>query len=102
MKAVRPVIASNGFPSLQMGSVGPHSTSGRENEGNKKNNNQQQHQELVKFGSTLPETKPGTAGIEALLIFKEENSGIELESLVEHAVLKDPHIPNSIIYSTVG
>ena len=29
MKAVRPVIASNGVPYLQMRSVGSHSTSGR-------------------------------------------------------------------------
>ena len=33
-KAVRPVLASNGFPYLQMSSVGSHSISGRENEGN--------------------------------------------------------------------
>ena len=33
--AVRPVIASNGVPFLQMRSVGSHSTSGREKEGNK-------------------------------------------------------------------
>ena len=33
--AVRPFIASNGVPFLQMGSVGSHSTSGRETEGNK-------------------------------------------------------------------
>jgi hypothetical protein len=32
MKAVRPVIASNGIPFLQMMSVGLHSTSGREKE----------------------------------------------------------------------
>ena len=31
----RPVIASNGVPFLQMRSVGSHSTSGREKEGNK-------------------------------------------------------------------
>ena len=31
--AVRPVIASNGVPFLQMRSVGSHSTSGREKEG---------------------------------------------------------------------
>ena len=33
--AVRPVIASNGLPFLQMRSVGSHSTSGREKEGKK-------------------------------------------------------------------
>ena len=33
--AVRPVIASNGVPFLQMRPVGSHSTSGREKEGNK-------------------------------------------------------------------
>ena len=33
--AVRPVIASNGVPFLKMRSVGSHSTSGREKEGNK-------------------------------------------------------------------
>ena len=33
MKAVRPVIASNGVPNLQMTSVGSHRTSGREKEG---------------------------------------------------------------------
>ena len=33
--AVRPVIASNGVHFLQMRSVGSHSTSGREKEGNK-------------------------------------------------------------------
>ena len=33
--AVRPVIASNGVPFLQMRSVGSHSRSGREKEGNK-------------------------------------------------------------------
>ena len=33
--AVRPVIASNGVNFLQMRSVGSHSTSGREKEGNK-------------------------------------------------------------------
>ena len=33
--AVRPVIASNGVPFLQMRSVGSHSASGREKEGNK-------------------------------------------------------------------
>ena len=33
--AVGPVIASNGVPFLQMRSVGSHSTSGREKEGNK-------------------------------------------------------------------
>ena len=33
--AVRPVIASNGVPFLQMRLVGPHSTSGKEKEGNK-------------------------------------------------------------------
>ena len=32
MKAARPVIASNGVPSLQMRSEGSHSTSGREEE----------------------------------------------------------------------
>ena len=32
--AVRPVIGSNGFPFLQMRSIGSHSTSGREKEGN--------------------------------------------------------------------
>ena len=32
--AVRPVIASNGVPFLQMRSVGSHSKSGREKEGN--------------------------------------------------------------------
>ena len=35
MKAVRPVTASNGMPSLQMTSVGSHSTSGRDKEGKK-------------------------------------------------------------------
>ena len=35
MKSVQPVIASNGVPFLQMRSVGSHSTSGREEEGNK-------------------------------------------------------------------
>ena len=35
MKAVRPVIASNGVPYPQMKSVGSHSTSGREKEGKK-------------------------------------------------------------------
>ena len=35
MKAVWPLIASNGVPYLQMRSVGSHSTSGREKEGNK-------------------------------------------------------------------
>ena len=35
LKAVRPVIASNGVPFLQMRSVGSHSMSGREKEGNK-------------------------------------------------------------------
>jgi hypothetical protein len=35
MKAVRPVITSNGVPYLQMRSVGSHSTSGREKEGKK-------------------------------------------------------------------
>ena len=34
-EAVRPVIASNGVPFLQMRSVGLHSTSEREKEGNK-------------------------------------------------------------------
>ena len=34
-RAVRPVIASNGVPFLQMRSGGSHSTSGREKEGNK-------------------------------------------------------------------
>ena len=34
IKAVRPVIASNGVPYLQMRSVGSHSTSGRKKEGN--------------------------------------------------------------------
>ena len=33
--AVRPVIVSNGVPFLQMRSVGSHSTSGREKEGNR-------------------------------------------------------------------
>ena len=33
--AVRPIIASNGVHFLQMRSVGSHSTSGREKEGNK-------------------------------------------------------------------
>ena len=33
--AVRPVIASNGVPFLQMRSVGLHTTSGRKKEGNK-------------------------------------------------------------------
>ena len=33
MKGVRPVIASNGVPFLQMRSVESHSTSGREEEG---------------------------------------------------------------------
>ena len=33
--SVRPVIASNGVPFLQMRSVGSHSKSGREKEGNK-------------------------------------------------------------------
>ena len=33
--AVQPVIVSNGVPFLQMRSVGSHSTSGREKEGNK-------------------------------------------------------------------
>ena len=33
MKAVRPVIASNGVPCLKMRSVGSHSTSGREKGG---------------------------------------------------------------------
>ena len=33
--AVRPVIASNGVPFLQMRSVESHNTSGREKEGNK-------------------------------------------------------------------
>ena len=33
--AVRPVIASNGVPFIQIKSVGSHSTSGREKEGNK-------------------------------------------------------------------
>ena len=35
MKAVRPVVASTGAPSLQMRSVGSHSTSGRKKEGYK-------------------------------------------------------------------
>ena len=35
MKAVRPVIAANGVPYLQMRSIGSHSTSGREKEGKK-------------------------------------------------------------------
>ena len=35
MKAVRPVIASNGVPYLQMRSVGSYNTSGREKEGMK-------------------------------------------------------------------
>jgi len=35
MQTVRPVITSNGVPYLQMGSVGSHSISGRENEGNR-------------------------------------------------------------------
>ena len=35
MKAVRPIIASNRICHLQMRSVGSHSTSGREKEGNK-------------------------------------------------------------------
>ena len=35
MKAVRPVIASNGVPYLQMRSVGSLSTSGREKDGKK-------------------------------------------------------------------
>ena len=35
MKAVRPIIASSGDPSLHMMSVGSHSTSGREEEGKK-------------------------------------------------------------------
>ena len=35
MKAVRPVIVSNGVPSLQMNSVGSHSTPGMEKEGKK-------------------------------------------------------------------
>ena len=34
MKAVRPVLASNRVPCLQMRSVGSHSTLERENEGN--------------------------------------------------------------------
>ena len=33
MKAVQPVFVSNGVPSLQMRSVGSHSTTGREKEG---------------------------------------------------------------------
>jgi hypothetical protein len=36
MKTVRPVIASNGIPYLQMRSVGSHSTSGMEKDGEKK------------------------------------------------------------------
>ena len=35
MKAVQPVIASNGVPFLQIRTVGSHSTSGREKEGNR-------------------------------------------------------------------
>ena len=35
MKSMRPVIASNGIPYLQMRSIGPHSTPGREKEGKK-------------------------------------------------------------------
>ena len=35
MKTVRPIIASNEVPFLQMRSVGSHSASGREKEGNK-------------------------------------------------------------------
>ena len=35
LKIVRPVIASNGIPYLQMTSVGSHKTSGREGEGRK-------------------------------------------------------------------
>jgi hypothetical protein len=35
MKAVGPVIASNGVPYFQMSSIGSHSTSGRKKEGRK-------------------------------------------------------------------
>ena len=35
LETVRPVIASNGVPFLQIRSVGTHSTSGREKEGKK-------------------------------------------------------------------
>jgi hypothetical protein len=42
--AVQPVNASNGVPFLQMRSVGSHSTSGREKEGNKERNNKSTYQ----------------------------------------------------------
>ena len=40
MKAVRPIIASNGVPYLQMRSVASYTTSGREKEGNKERTGQ--------------------------------------------------------------
>jgi hypothetical protein len=47
MKAVRPVIASNGIPFFQMRSLGSHSMPGSEKEGKRKGPSREDHGSLI-------------------------------------------------------